>query len=328
MSIDPIANVSMRHAFSGPTMGTRWSAILFTQPHLSTDAIKSALQAEVDLVDHQMSTWKPLSNLMVLNRTPVGEWLSVPPELFSVVALGLEIARDSAGSFDIAVGEAIAAWGFGTAGSELDKSRIDALSRNSRTAEAVEIDPQSSRLRRLVDVQIDLSAIAKGYGVDRLGKALHSLGITDYLVGIDGELLASGSRPDGAGWVIGLERPLRGWRDLAHKITVSDMAIATSGDYRHWREDAGSIISHIIDPHTLRPLNNGVASVTVTARTCAIADAWATALMVLGPHTGPAKARELGLDALFTIHRNGGFVEIGVGGLANLVKTPPTGGHL
>lgn len=328
MSIEALAGAPQRYALSGPTMGTRWSAIFFAPTNLPAAPIQSALQAAVDKVDNQMSTWKAQSHLMVLNRTPVGEWLSAPADLLSVVTLGLEIARASEGSFDMSVGAAVNAWGFGAAVSAPDQSQIDTLSGARANSEPVEIDAQGRRLRRLADIQIDLSGIAKGYGVDQLGKLLQSIGITDYLASIDGELLASGGKPGGGGWMIGLERPLRARRDLAHTFAVSDMAIATSGNYRHWHEHAGTIVSHTIDPRSGRPLNNSVASVTVTARTCAMADAWATALMVLGPESGPAKARALGLDALFAIHHDDDFIEIGVGGLTTLADTLPPGERL
>ena len=119
--------------------------------------------------------------------------------------------------------------------------------------------------------------------------------------------------------------PVRGTRDIARTIEVSDMALATSGDYRHWREHDGATISHTIDPRTGRPLVNRVAAVTVTAATCAAADAWATALMVLGEDEGPAKAREFGLDALFTVRQAGDLVEIAVGGFDDIDNEPIRG---
>ena len=165
-------------------------------------------------------------------------------------------------------------------------------------------------------VQIDLSGIAKGHGVDCLAETLAGRGIADFIVSIDGEVRARGTKPDGSGWTVGLERADRDQRALAHTIEVSDMAIATSGDYRHWHSRGETIVSHTIDPRTGAPLDNGVCAVTVTAEHCAIADAWATALMVLGEEEGPALARQLGLDALFTLRRPDTLQEIGVGAFA------------
>lgn len=305
--------VPVRQALDGATMGTRWTAVFFAGPQLAVAPIQAGLQQAVDLVDAQMSTWKPDSDLMRCNRAPVGIWVEIPEQLGAVLALGLQIGRDSGGAFDVGVGRTVAAWGFGAAAAD---GAVNEAAARPTGQDSTELN--GNRLRRLADVQLDLSGIAKGHGVDRLGKALEEHGILDYLVGIDGELRARGVKPDGTGWVVGLERPDRTQRALAHSIVASDMAIATSGDYRQWRDRGGTIVSHTMDPRSGRPVQNGVAAVTVTAEYCAVADAWATALMVLGPKAGPAMAQTLGLDALFTLHRDGGLIEIGVGGFAAL----------
>ena len=301
---------------SGPTMGTRWSAIVNTRPSSPRASIEAALQSAVDVVDQQMSTWRAESDLMRFNRAPVGQWIELPQPLYDVVALGLQIGRDSEGAFNIGMGVQVAAWGFGAAPrtpdpASVDDARVSALPLDP---DVLELDLAGRRLRRKSDVQLDLSGIAKGYGVDCLANVLEAHGIKNYLVSIDGEIRAAGLKADGSGWIIGLERPVRDRRDLVRTIEVGDMALATSGDYRHWRHHDGATISHTIDPRTGRPLQNGLAAVTVTAASCAAADAWATALMVLGEEAGPAKAREFGLDALFTARRDGDLIEIAVGG--------------
>jgi thiamine biosynthesis lipoprotein len=309
---------------SGPTMGTRWSAIVTTRPSLPRASIEAALQSAVDLVDQQMSTWRPESDLMRFNRAPVGQWIELPQPLCDVVALGLQIGRDSEGAFNIGMGVQVAAWGFGAAPRTPDPASVDdaQMSALPLDPDVLELDLARRRLRRHSNVLIDLSGIAKGYGVDCLADVLDAHGIKNYLVSIDGEVRAAGVRTDHTGWIIGLERPVKGTRDVARTIEVSDMALATSGDYRHWREHDGATISHTIDPRTGRPLVNRVAAVTVTAATCAAADAWATALMVLGEDEGPAKAREFGLDALFTERQAGDLVEIAVGGFNDIDNEP------
>jgi thiamine biosynthesis lipoprotein len=297
-------------------MGTRWSAIIHARTKLPLASIEAALQSAVDRVDEQMSTWRPETDLMRFNGAPVGRWIELPQPLCDVLALGLQIGRDSDGAFDIGMGSQVAVWGFGPTAGRSDPAHIlnAQMPAQSPGRDVLELDLARRRLRRHSNVLVDLSGIAKGYGVDCLADVLDAHGIENYLVSIDGEVRAAGVRTDRTGWVIGLERPFRGTRDIARTIEVSDMALATSGDYRHWREHDGTTISHTIDPRTGRPLVNGVAAVTVTAVTCAAADAWATALMVLGEDEGPAKAREFGLDALFTVRRTGELVEIGVGG--------------
>ena len=308
-----------RFALNGATMGTRWSTVFYAA-RVNDALVGIDLQAAVDAVDATMSTWKADSALMQFNRAPLGAWLAMPAPLCALVALALQIGSASGGAFDIGVGAAVEAWGFGASSNLPDNTAISQLSALS-AAGAIDVDLEMSRMRRHSAVQLDLSGIAKGFGVDRLAETLQSYGITDFVVSIDGEMRMSGTKPGGTGWLIGLETPQRDQRTLARTIEVSDLAMATSGDYRHWRDHEGSVVSHTIDPRTGQPLQSALCAVTVTAEHCAVADAWATALMVLGQDKGLAMAEQLGLDALFTLRRKGAFEEIGVGAFA---PTPVT----
>ena len=319
------ATFLLRQAMSGPTMGTRWSSIVNARPSLPLASLEAALQNAVDLVDRQMSTWMPESDLMRFNRSPVGEWIEMPAQLCHVVALGLQIGKDSEGAFDVGMGMPVAAWGFGAPSVSAARHSLSAPWATGGEEPGLELDLERRRLRRSSAVWLDLSGIAKGYGVDCLADVLDAFGVRDYLVSIDGEVRASGRKADGSSWIIGLEAPVRDRRELVHTIEISDMALATSGDYRHWREFERSLISHTIDPRTGRPLRNGMAAVTVIASSCAAADAWATALLVLGKEAGPAKAREFGLDALFTSREGADLVEVAVGGFADIGNKPKKG---
>lgn len=306
----------IRHALNGDIMGTRWSAVFYAPPELPTAGLGARLQAAVAQVDAQMSTWKPDSDLMRFNRAPVGIWVSVPRPLCEVMAAALAIGADSGGAFDIGVGAAVNAWGFGSVAGD----PVGAPAAAGWANGAVDVDLDMNLLRRRRDVSLDLSGIAKGYGVDALAEVLAAQEIADFLVAIDGEMRASGFKPDGSGWSVGIERPLRHRRELAHVVSLSDMAIATSGDYRHWREHGSEVVAHTIDPATGAPLRNQVASVTVSAAECAVADAWATALLVLGETAGAQRARELELDALFIIrHDDGSFGEVATGVFAEIL---------
>lgn len=293
-----------RHALNGATMGTRWSALFFAPPGLDVAPVQAALQAAVDEVDAQMSTWKPDSDLMRLNAAPVDEWVTVPRRLMTVLHLGLAIGRASGGAFDIGMGDAVGAWGFGPAAA--DEARIRAALSSPRTPahEALEIDAPNLRLRKTAPITLDLNGIAKGYGVDALAEALAAQGIAASLVGIDGEMRATGLRPDGQPWTIAVEAPTPGLRTPHSMLALQDAAVATSGDYRHWVEVQGRRLSHTMDPAKGAPLLTPPASVTVVARTCAEADAWATALMVRGGTEGAELAARHGLSALF-LYRNG-----------------------
>jgi thiamine biosynthesis lipoprotein len=285
-------------------MGTRWSALFFTQPGFDPAPLRAALQTAVDEVDAQMSTWNPASDLMGLNAAPVGLWVKVPGQLAEVLRLGLAIGRASDGAFDIGMGDAVTAWGFGPGAADPDRVRAAMTAARVPAHEA--IDMRGDEVRKAAPVAIDLNGIAKGYGVDRLAGTLLASGIEAGLVGIDGEMRAFGLRPDGTAWTVAVEAPERDRRRPNSILALHDAAVATSGDYRHWVEVRGRRLSHTMDPGRGAPLLASPASVTVVARTCAEADAWATALMVLGPERGAALARERGLDALFLLREDDG----------------------
>ena len=303
-----------RFALKGPTMGTRWSALFFTEPGFEAGAVQAALQAAVDEVDIQMSTWKPDSDVMRLNAEPVGKWVVAADQLRVVLRLGLEIGRASGGAFDIGMGDAVTAWGFGPKATALESIRAAMAARRRPAHEVLEID--GSQVRKTAPITLDLNGIAKGYGVDRLAETLRDQGIEDALVGIDGEMRALGLRPDGKAWTIAVEAPDAERRTPHSILTLQDAAVATSGDYRHWVEVQGRRLSHTMDPTRGAPLITSPASATVVARTCAEADAWATALMVLGPEAGLALAKKRGLDALFLLRNDEGNARgVGVGQL-------------
>lgn len=290
-----------RHALNGPTMGTRWSALFHATAGFDPKPVQRALQAAVDEVDAQMSTWKPDSDLIRLNAGPVDEWLEMPERLMEVLRLGLDIGCVSGGAFDIGMGDAVNAWGFGAAAADQTLIR-NALEIPRRPAhDLLELDFGASKVRKTSFVSFDLNGVAKGYGVDRLAETLSEFGIASGLVGIDGEMRGCGLRPDGEPWTIALEAPERERRTPHSILALQDAAVATSGDYRHWVAVNGHRLSHTMDPRRGAPLTSPPASVTVVARTCAEADAWATALMVLGPQAGAELARRVGLDALFLV---------------------------
>lgn len=303
-----------RHALNGPTMGTRWSALFFAEPGFDPVPLRAALQAAVDEVDAQMSTWRPDSDLMRINAAPVGQWVAVPGGLRAVLRLGLEIGRASGGAFDIGMGDAVTAWGFGPEVAAPEGIRAAMTADRLPAHAALEIG--ETHLRKTAPIALDLNGIAKGYGVDRLAETLRDHGVTDALVGIDGEMRALGLRPDGQAWTVAVEAPDLERRTPHSILALEDAAVATSGDYRHWVEVQGRRLSHTMDPTRGAPLIASPASVTVVARTCAEADAWATALMVLGPERGAALAKTRGLDALFLLRSEDGSASgVGIGPL-------------
>ncbi|WP_202900106.1 FAD:protein FMN transferase [Thioclava atlantica] len=310
----------IRHTLSGPVMGTRWQALFHLPEGISAEPVRAAMEVAVRRVDAQMSAWIETSDLNRFNRTAPGIWVDLPPEMMAVLDLGLTVGRLSRGAFDIALGSVTRAWGFGP--DPADGSAIrDEITGGRRPPghELVELDLPNGRARAHAPLALDLNGIAKGFGADRLAEAARMQGISAGVFGIDGELRVLGSRPDGRGWPIVLEKPDYEIRDGLKLIELEAAAIATSGDYRHWVDLGETRLPHTMDPARRAPLPEGPASVTVIANACAAADAWATAFTVLGERAGGEIARDLGLEVLF-LRRDGlgGFTETFIEGR----KTP------
>ncbi len=298
---------------SGSTMGTRYSArfVVPEQTHLQT--IIASLEAAVTAVDMQMSNWKADSDLSRLNRAAPGGWVAVPANLASVLVRAIGIGSDTGNAFNAGVGDVVDAWGFGPAGASHPRSLSAGHGTCRPLGVLLEIDVPGLRVRKHEHVALDLCGIAKGFGVDELARVLDRHGISSWLVGIDGEMRARGCKADGSPWAIALEAPEDDRRAAMGVVELGDAAIATSGDYRHWTGTDGERISHTMDPRTGAPLRTALASVTVIAPVCADADAYATAMMVLGPQAGADLARQLSLDALFVTREDTGLRKTGTG---------------
>jgi FAD:protein FMN transferase len=290
-------------------MGTTYQ-VTFAAASVDLPGLSERLHSAVTAVDDQMSTWKPHSDLSRFNAAPPGDWWPVPADLARVVLAGLQIGRASSGAFNIALGDQVAAWGFGAHGGT-GPSETPPGPAHTDGIEA-RLDPPA--LRKSAALSLDLSGIAKGFGVDQLAAVLEQDGVTDYLISIDGEVRASGRKPDLEGnWRLALEAPIPGQRQAWDILEPRDCAIATSGDYRHFHVHNGKTLSHTIDPRTAAPVDTAIASVTVCDASCMNADAWATALMVLGPHDGVALAQARNIPALFLLRDDAGLREIATG---------------
>jgi len=316
-----------RYSLNGETMGTRYTALFYAEAVVDIDEVGHQLACAVARVDQQMSTWKPDSDLNRLNAAPEQVWVSVPQELATVLSAALRVSQQSGGAFDIAVGDLVNAWGFGPAEPTVTEQALATMPPRTRlsASAALMVDPLRKQVRKRAPLHLDLNGIAKGFGVDELARCLEGFGITRYLVGIDGEMRARGVKPDGQGWTVALEKPERGVRAVMGVMELGDAAIATSGDYRQWVDVAGQAYAHTMNPATGAPLCNPLAAVTVVAASCMLADAWATALMVLGETEGPRLAQERGMDALFVLRDGQQFKEISIvgGQLQAQIETRP-----
>ena len=300
------------HEFTGLSMGTSWSVKINAETlPLPRQQLKSQFDAILDRVNGEMSTYLPESELSIINAAHSTGPIPVSRSLMQVLEAAREISRLTRGGFDVTVGPLVNLWGFGP---EQDftvpgEEQIDAALRLAGY-EYLRLDPAAPALKKAHGgIQIDLSAIAKGYGVDRVADYLDSLQLNDYLVEIGGEIRARGVNREQAPWQIGIEQPVAGQRGVQRIIKLDNMAMATSGDYRNFFEQDGIRYSHTIDPRTGRPVSHGLASVTVLHPSAMLADAWATGLLVLGPEQGYATALENGLDAYFIVHHDKGFRE-------------------
>ena len=322
MSFEP-ATPCQRTTLHGTTMGTRWSASIDANNTVDLVALRQDLAAAVDQVDEQMSPWKPNSDLMRLNRAPVGDWVDLPTEMLEVLDCAIDVNRLSAGAFDPCAGALVDAWGFGAVRDVPDAQAIHAA-RHSTPLPAhkcLELDRPSGRARKHATVQIDLCGIAKGYAVDRMAHALQQHGVRHALAALDGELRAVGGQASGAPWAVALERPEAGRRAVHGVIELEELAVATSGDYRRYLQVGDARLAHTMDARRCAPVHNAVASVTVLARTCMQSDAWATALLVAGPDEGLAMAQRMRMDVLFLLRRADGLTAVGLGRLGQIGPT-------
>ena len=301
-------------ALSGVTMGTIYGVRIPALPGgLTGAALKTRIDGILSAIDGLMSTYRSDSEVTRFNAAASTAWFPVSAETASVVAASLRISRLTGGAFDVTVAPLVALWGFGAGAetpSDPSPARIAAaMARVGYRRIEVRTAPPSIRKAR-ADIRIDLSAIAKGYAVDRVAGLLEAAGIADYLVEIGGEIRCRGRNDRGMAWGVGIERPVAGRRSVHGLIRLDAGALATSGDYRQFYVRDGRRLSHIIDPRDGRPVAHGLASVTVVADTAMRADALATALSVLGPEVGRALARRLDLAALFIVREGSGFREL------------------
>ncbi|MBU0553852.1 FAD:protein FMN transferase [Myxococcota bacterium] len=290
--------------FNGLTMGTTYTVKVIPKAGADADARRRAAEAirgALEAVNARMSTYQPDSELSRLNRAAAGRH-PASSALLSLLEDARRISEASGGAFDVTVGPLVNAWGFGPdkAGSAPTEAEVEAL-RARVGYDKLQIHASTGELERgRGDLYVDLSAIAKGYGVDQVAEALIGLGYTDFMVEVGGEVRAGGRNAEGVPWQIGVQRPaLDGEAGVEEIVSLTEMALATSGDYRNYREIDGLRVSHTIDARLGRPITHNLASVSVLHPRCALADGWATALNVLGPEEGFKLATREGLAALF-----------------------------
>ncbi len=294
-------------------MGTNYSIKISRLPEgLSQEKLQKDIHSTLERINDQMSTYRPKSEISRFNRSRDLGWFSVSADTARVVRTAMLISMETRSAFDVTVSPLVNLWGFGPESRDRivpDNEEIKAAKAKtgSRKLKARLSPPALRKLH--ADLKVDLSAIAKGFGVDKVAGLLDKHGIVSYLVEIGGEIRARGLKKDGINWTVGIERPDPDQSMIQEVISLRNQALATSGDYRNFFAQGGKRYSHTIDPTTGRPVEHGLASVTVVADQCMLADAWATALMVLGPERGYQLAVDQDLAALFIVKAQEGFVQ-------------------
>lgn len=284
---------------AGRTMGTTYAVKL---THAASDDLKALIDKRLREIDARMSTYRDDSELSRFNQSKSGDWFAVSADTAFVAQLAVDLAQKTDGAFDPTVGPLVNLWNFGP---NPDPGKFPTEQQVSQTLQRVgyqhfQVQLEPPALRKLHDdLAVDFSAIAKGFAVDALAKIVREQGFADFMVEIGGEVRTSGKSPRGTAWQIALEAPDRKQRSAQYVVPVQDRALASSGDYRNYFEHNGKFYSHTIDPRTGYPVTHRTAAVSVLADDCASADAWATALLVMGAQKGLELAKQQQLAILF-----------------------------
>ena len=292
----------------GQTMGTYYKVtyVLSGEQSKNKQLLNEPLQVLIDqqleLVNDQMSTYRPNSELSRFNQSDAS--LEVSDATIKVITKALEIYQQSGGAFDVTVGPLVNLWGFGPDKRPDKVPDADLIDKTKLRIGSQFLSIEGNKLvKAKPDLYVDLSSIAKGYGVDVIAELLTEKGITNFLVDIGGELSAHGTKLKQEPWTLAIERPSLG-QNVERLLHIGDNAIATSGDYRNYFESDGIRYSHTIDPNTGRPINHKLVSVTVIDKSSMVADGLATAITVLGPENGLKFATKL-KQAVFLLTKDG-----------------------
>ncbi|WP_170330355.1 FAD:protein FMN transferase [Ruegeria arenilitoris] len=287
---------------SGETMGTTFNITAIGE-NLDEDALASAVQETLAEVNAKMSNWDPNSEVSTFSAATGTDPMSVSAEFAQVITAANEVHEKSGGIFDVTLGPLIELWGFGPRTPEdpvPSDAEIEAALSGVGQNRLLTLDVKAGTLAKSEPgVGINLSAIAKGYGIDAVAERLREAGIEDYLVEIGGDLVTKGQNDKGEIWRIGIEKPQAVAQTPQLIVSVGDLGMASSGDYKNFFEQDGVRYSHIIDPTTGRPITHRTTSVTVLAENAMMADAWATAMLALGQEKGLELAEKHELAVYF-----------------------------
>jgi thiamine biosynthesis lipoprotein len=287
-------------------MGTTYHITVIAD-QLPPSDIEQQIDQLLSKVDHSMSTYKKDSEISRFNRLNVGQQLEISQEFADVLQISREIWQLSEGAFDPTLGPLVDLWGFGpkATGDLIPSDQDITVALKNTGFDGVVL--KGLILTKNKPVALDLSAVAKGYAVDIVSNYLEMSALPDYLVEVGGEIRVSGFNSEGMPWRVAIEQPQL-LASVNKIVGLTDMSIATSGDYRNYFERDGIRYSHTIDPRTGKPIDHNLASVTVLIDSCAEADAWATAFSVLGAQQSIELAEKLDLAMYMLVRQNDQFI--------------------
>lgn len=307
----PADPASEQVEFTGAIMGTTYHikvAAAMTDPE-STGTAK-AIEDALKSVDQKMSTYKPDSEVSRLNASPAGVPVTLSDETFEVFEKGLQVNRESDGAFDITVGPLVNAWGFGPEGPAHSPGDDELAALLALVGpDKISLNSETRTVTKAADgVYCDPASVAEGYAVDQVAELLQARGYGDYMVEVGGEVRTAGKNARGASWKIAIEKPVDEGRVIQRVVGISGVSLSTSGNYRKFYIVDGRRVSHAINPKTGHPAEHSLASASVIHPNCALADAYSTAIMVLGEKDGLAFAEKLKLPVLLLIHGEHGDI--------------------
>jgi thiamine biosynthesis lipoprotein len=300
------------HVIRGRTMGTTYSIKVVTGDSGDIKGVKEKIDRRLEEINRSMSTYRKESEISRFNRfNKVGRKFQISDDFFQVMQAGQNIHRLTGGAWDGTVNPLVDLWGFGRKGRRDDlppENKIQALLPDIGFAKIDVLNP-GFLVKQRANITVDLSSVAKGYGVDEVANLLNRLGYKDYLVEIGGEIFAAGSRRDNTSWRIGINRPRAdaAFNAVYKIVALHNRGFATSGDYRNFFEADGVRYSHVIDPRTGYPVSNGVVSVSITSSDCTTADGLATAVLVMGVEKGLELIDRLdGVEGFIVVEQSSG----------------------
>jgi thiamine biosynthesis lipoprotein len=307
----------------GKAFGTRWHLAL-GNTHVSRPEAERLVLEIIHRIDRTMSNYRAGTEVMQLNAAAANEPVKVDWTTSAVLDAALTMSRQTEGAFDITIGPVVDLWGFGPTQRTAPPDQADVERLRAQLGwEQIGLDLGTHHATKTSSsVAIDLSGIAKGRAVDASVAALRNAGVTNLAMEIGGEVRCLGSRPTGEPWRIGIERPKHNERTVMRTLAANNAAFATSGTYRNYRSQGGQTLSHAVDPRTARPVDHGLVSVTVAARETMWADAWSTALLIVGPERALQLADDAGVAALFLVAEGGEFKEAWSAAFADLADAP------